>query len=62
MLRARISSRCGWLLAALAGALLAGCGGNTPTSGPDKAAPPADKKPADKDKDGKPTPPPREIG
>jgi hypothetical protein len=60
MLRARTSRRFGWLLAALAGALLVGCAGTTPTSGPGKAAPPADQKPADKD--GKSPPPQREIG
>jgi hypothetical protein len=54
--------RCGWLLAAIAGVLLAGCAGTTPSSGTGKPAPPADQKPADKDKDGKPKPPEREIG
>jgi hypothetical protein len=62
MLRARTARRCGWFFATLAAVLLAGCAGTTPTSGPDKAAPPADKKPAEKDKKDKSTPPEREIG
>ena len=60
MSRDRTFCRCGWFLAALAGVLLAGCAGTTPTSGPSKPAPPADQKPADKD--GKVKRPEPEIG
>ncbi len=51
---------CRWAVVGLASVLLAGCGGATPSSGPAKQTPPADKKPADKD--GKVTPPSGEIG
>src|SRR5581483_9431638 len=62
MLRARAACHGIWLLAVLAAVLLVGCAGTTPTSGPDKATPPAEKKPADKGKDGKSPPPEREVG
>lgn len=55
----RTSFRCGWALAVLAGVLLAGCAGTTPTSGPGKPTP-EDKKPADKDNKSKP--PEHEVG
>ncbi len=62
MLRAQAACPGIWLLAVLAAVLLVGCAGTTPTSGPDKAAPPAEKKPADKGKDSKSPPPEREVG